>query len=72
MLLQVESCKSRWTRSIETAPPGSLVARFIGNEMQAAAGLAVKAGVPVMLGDADAGPFLERVRAPELRKSTKL
>ena len=29
---------------------------------QGAAGVAVQAGVPVMLGDADAGPFLERVR----------
>ena len=61
--LVVEACTSRWTRSIELAPPGSLTARFVQSEMQGAAGVALKAGVPVMLGDADAGPFLERVRA---------
>ena len=61
--LVVEACRSRWTRSIELAPPGSVTARFVENEMQGAAGVALQAGVPVMLGDADAGPFLERVRA---------
>ena len=63
VLFQVEACTSRWKRSVELAPPGSRVARFIGNEMQGAAGVALEAGVPVMLGDADAGPFLKRVTA---------
>ena len=36
--------------------------------MQAAAGVALQNDIPVMLGDADAGPFLQRVRA--LAKST--
>ena len=59
----VESCTSRWGRSLELAPPGSLPARLICSEMQGAAGVAMQNQVPVMLGDADAGPFLERVRA---------
>ena len=61
--LVVESCQSRWTRSLELAPPGSAVAGFICSEMQGAAGVAHESGVPVMLGDADAGPFVERVRS---------
>ena len=59
----VESCTNRWGRSLELAPPGSLPARLICSEMQGAAGVAMQNQVPVMLGDADAGPFLERVRA---------
>ena len=59
----VESCTNRWGRSLELAPPGSLPARLICSEMQGAAGIAMQNQVPVMLGDADAGPFLERVRA---------
>lgn len=59
----VESCLSRWQRSLELAPPGSLTASLICSEMQGAAGEALQYGVPVMLGDADAGPFLERVKA---------
>ena len=59
----VESCQSRWGRSLELAPPGSLPARLICSEMQGAAGIAMQNQVPVMLGDADAGPFLTRVRA---------
>ena len=61
--LVVESCTNRWTRSLELAPPGSLTATFICSEMQGAAGVAIENDVPVLLGDADAGPFLERVRS---------
>ena len=59
----VEACQSRWDRSLELAPPGSLYSKFIESEMQGAAGVALEAGVPVLLGDADVGPFLDRVRA---------
>ena len=59
----VESCQSRWTKSLELAPPGSATSQFIKSEMQGAVGVALQSGVPVMLGDADAGPFLERVRS---------
>ena len=58
----VEACTSRWARSLELAPPGSLTARFIQSEMQGAAGVALQNDVPILLGDADAGPFLERVQ----------
>ena len=64
----VESCTNRWERSAELAPPGSLISNFIRSEMQAVAGVALQNDIPVMLGDADAGPFLQRVR--ELAKST--
>jgi hypothetical protein len=60
--LVVEACTSRWTRSLELAPPGSIPAKFIQSEMQGAAGVALQNDVPVLLGDADAGPFLERVQ----------
>lgn len=58
----VESCTSRWTTSLEKAPPGSLIANLVCSEMQGAAGVALQKGVPIMLGDADAGAFLPRVR----------
>jgi len=58
----VESCTSRWTRSLELAPPGSFVAGLICSEMQGAAGVALQSDVPIMLGDADAGAFLPRVK----------
>jgi hypothetical protein len=66
--LVVEACESRWNRSLDLAPPGSATAKFVESEMQGAAGVALQAGVPVMLGDADVGPFLERVR--ELGRQT--
>ena len=59
----VEACMSRWKKSLELAPPGSVAARLIGSEMQAAAGAAAQKDVPVMLGDSDVGPFLLRVKA---------
>lgn len=59
----VEACESRWTRSLEVAPPGSLVARLTCSEMQGAAGVAIEKGIPVLLGDTDVGPFVDRVGA---------
>ena len=41
----VESCFSRWNRSLELAPPGSFMARSIVSEMQSAAGVAVQSNV---------------------------
>ena len=70
--LVVEACESRWNRSLELAPPGSATARFVESEMQGAAGVALQAGVPVMLGDSDVGPFLERVRDLGRRSAREL
>ena len=64
----VESCASRWGRSLEISPPGSLIAKLTQSEMQSAAGVALQSNVPIMLGDADAGAFLPRVK--ELGKQT--
>jgi len=64
----VESCTSRWTSSLEVAPPGSLIAQLICSEMQSATGVALVNDVPIMLGDADAGAFLPRVK--ELAKQS--
>ena len=64
----VESCASRWGRSLELSPPGSLIAKLTQSEMQSAAGVALQSNVPIMLGDADAGAFLPRVK--ELGKQT--
>ena len=66
----VEACQSRWESSIKLAPPGSTAARLIKSEMQAAAGVAMKNDVPVMLGDAAVGRFLPR--AKEFARNTVL
>lgn len=58
----VEACQSRWDSSLKLAPPGSTAARLIKSEMQAAAGVAMRNGVPVMLGDADVSRFLPRAK----------
>jgi len=59
--LVVESCQSRWNRSFEDFPPGSLIARLTPSETQSAASVAQKSGVPIMLGDTDIGPLADRV-----------
>jgi len=59
----VEACESRWNSSLKLARPGSLAAKLICSEMQGAAGTALQNDVPVMLGDVDVGPFVNRVRS---------
>lgn len=63
----VESCISRWNRSLEIAPPGSSAQQLTLSEMQVAAGVAFEQGVPVMLGDADVGPLTDRLRKGAVR-----
>ena len=58
----VESCESRWTKSLELDTELPLLKRLVRSEMQGAAGVALQNEVPVMLGDSDVGPFLERVK----------
>lgn len=64
--LVVESCQSRWNRSFEDFPPGSLIARLTPSETQSAASAAQKRDVPIMLGDTDIETLNDR-----LTKATK-
>lgn len=49
----VESCPTRWSKTLRTQPEGSVMRQLFDNEMQAAAEVAARAGLPVVLGDQD-------------------
>jgi len=49
----VESCTTRWSKTLRTQPEGSVMRQLFDNEMQAAAEVATRAGLPVVLGDQD-------------------
>ena len=49
----VESCPQRWNKTLISQPQGSLLRKVFDNEMQAAAEVAMRYGLPVILGDQD-------------------
>ena len=49
----VESCPQRWNKTLISQPEGSILRKVFDNEMQAAAEVAVRYGLPVVLGDQD-------------------
>ena len=49
----VESCPQRWNKTLISQPEGSLLRKVFDNEMQAAAEVAMRYGLPVVLGDQD-------------------
>ena len=59
----VESCESRWRRTQELSPRGSVVREYVlPSEMLAAADVAEARGVPLSLGDVDVKDFTPRLR----------
>lgn len=49
----VESCPQRWNKTLISQPEGSILRKVFDNEMQAAAEVAMRYGLPVILGDQD-------------------
>jgi hypothetical protein len=49
----VESCPQRWNKTLSSQPEGSVLRRVFDNEMQAAAEVAMRYGLPIILGDQD-------------------
>eukprot|EP00930_Biecheleria_cincta_P026092 TRINITY_DN18452_c0_g1_i2.p1 TRINITY_DN18452_c0_g1~~TRINITY_DN18452_c0_g1_i2.p1 ORF type:complete len:247 (-),score=35.50 TRINITY_DN18452_c0_g1_i2:330-1070(-) len=47
----LETCSSRWAKTVEMQPAGSFMRTVLDNEMQAAAEIAEAAGRPVIFGD---------------------
>jgi hypothetical protein len=58
----VESCESRWRRTQEVSPPGSIGRVLLPSEMLAAAEAAEERGVPISLGDTDVGELGPRLK----------
>lgn len=58
----VESCESRWRRTQEITPPGSIGRVLLPSEMLAAAEAAEERGVPISLGDTDVGDLGPRLK----------
>jgi hypothetical protein len=49
----VESCPTRWEKTLTSQPTGSFKRKLFNNEMQAAADVATRNNLPVVLGDQD-------------------
>ena len=49
----VESCPTRWNKTMKSQPEGSFMRKVFDNEMQAASEVAVRNNLPVVLGDQD-------------------
>ena len=58
----VESCESRWRRTQEVSPPGSIGRVLLPSGMLAAAEAAEERGVPISLGDTDVGELGPRLK----------
>ena len=59
----LESCNSRWSRTLKKQPKGSLRRNLLDNEMQAAYELGIEFDRPIILGDQDIDTTNDRLKA---------
>lgn len=64
----LESCNSRWSRTLKKQPKGSFRRNLLDNEMQAAYELGIEFDRPIILGDQDIDTTNDRLKA-SLKKS---